>query len=99
MSQVDSDQKKASKRLDKKLNILAFIDEYIRMVGNSPTVRDISDCFHYSGTGGPDYQLDQLEKDGWIMTRKSESGYRQARTIHITPKGQDLLDKFRTASS
>lgn len=52
---------------DRQLEILRYIDSFIRDHRYAPTVRDIQDAFHLASTNGVNDHVAALEKKGFIM--------------------------------
>lgn len=72
-------------------NVLLFIDKFITANGFSPTVREIGKGTYLSSTSSVWGHLDRLKKEKLInFIRKSP------RTITITDKGKELLEKLNS---
>lgn len=72
-------------------SILIFIDSFISNNGFSPTVREIGKGTFLSSTSSVWGYLDRLKKEKLInFIRKSP------RTITITDKGKELLEKLNS---
>nr|DAV18226.1 MAG TPA: LexA repressor [Caudoviricetes sp.] len=73
-------------------SILIFIDSFISNNGFSPTVREIGKGTYLSSTSSVWRHLDRLKQ------RKMISFVRQSpRTITITEKGKELLEKLNSS--
>lgn len=72
-------------------NVLIFIQSFIRKNGFSPTVREIGEGTYLSSTSTVWGHLDRLKRDKLIKFIRQSP-----RTITITEKGNELLEKLNS---
>jgi SOS-response transcriptional repressor LexA len=83
------DRKPTKKGLLRRLRILAWIQDYIRMFQYSPTVRDIATGVNLRSTGAVAVHLKRMEEEGWITRSDNKK-----RTTRLTQFGREQVYEY-----